>query len=62
MVTYGKTTTYQLFNVVDDPEGTNDLADELEQICFRLRGVVERQQERAFRAEMTGKQLDPSRG
>jgi len=62
VVTYGKTTTYQLFNVVDDPEGTNDLADELEQICFRLRGVVERQQERAFRAEMTGKQIDPSRG
>jgi parallel beta-helix repeat protein len=60
VVTYGPATTYQLFNIEDDPQGDRDLAEELEQICFRLRGVIERQQGLEFQAEMRGKKPRPS--
>ena len=55
VATYGKTTTYRLYNHEDDPAGTQDLSEKLEQICFRIRGVLERQQELEFQAEMRGK-------
>jgi parallel beta-helix repeat protein len=59
VATYGKMTTYQLFNLEDDPAGTKDLSVKLEQICFRLRGVLERQQELEFQAEMRGSRPKP---
>jgi hypothetical protein len=43
IVTYGKTTRYELFNTKDDPQQKVNLADKLEQITFRLRGLAERQ-------------------
>ena len=61
VATYGKTTTYRLFNHEDDPAGTKDLSETLEQICFRIRGVLERQQEHEFQAEMRGKSPGPAR-
>ena len=61
VATYGKTTTFRLFNVQDDPRRTRDLAKKLDQICFRLRGLLERQQELEFQAEMRGKQPGPVR-
>jgi arylsulfatase A-like enzyme len=43
IVTHGKTTRYELFNTKDDPQQKTNLADKLEQITFRLRGLSERQ-------------------
>ena len=43
VVTHGKTTRYELFNTKDDPQQKTNLADKLEQITFRLRGLTERQ-------------------
>jgi len=61
VVTYGKTTTYRLYNLEDDPKGTADLAEKLDQICFRIRGVLERQQGLEFQAEMRGNSPAPTR-
>lgn len=36
--------TYSLFNTQDDPQETTDLADRLEQITFRLRGLLEKRE------------------
>ena len=60
VATYGKTTSYRLFNLEDDPAGTEDLSEKLEQICFRLRGVLERQQGLEFQAEMRGNRPGPA--
>ena len=43
IVTHGKTTRFELFNTKDDPQQKTNLADKLEQITFRLRGLTERQ-------------------
>jgi hypothetical protein len=43
IVTHGKTTRYELFNTKDDPQQKINLADKLEQMTFRLRGLAERQ-------------------
>jgi len=43
IVTHGKTTRYELYNTTTDPEQKTNLADKLEQITFRLRGLTERQ-------------------
>ena len=43
IVTYGKTTRYELFNTKDDPQQKVNLTDKLEQMTFRLRGLAERQ-------------------
>ena len=45
VVTYGKTPQYALFNVANDPQETTNLAERLEQIAFRLRGLLERKAE-----------------
>ena len=54
VVTYGKRTHYALFHMERDPEQTQDLAKRLEQITFRLRGVVEQQEAKSFQQEMRG--------
>jgi parallel beta-helix repeat protein len=43
IVTHGKTTRYELYNTTTHPEQKTNLADKLEQITFRLRGLTERQ-------------------
>ena len=43
VVTYGTTPTYQLFNTESDPQEKTDLSERLDQITFRLRGIVEKQ-------------------
>lgn len=50
VATYGKTTTYKLFNKIDDPEGKRDLSAQLEHIAFRLRGLLERQEAATLRS------------
>lgn len=55
VATYGKTVSYELFHTVDDPQEKTNLAQRLEQIAFRLRGRLEKQEGREFRAEMRGK-------
>ena len=57
VVTHGKTTRYKLFNTKDDPQQKTNLADKLEQITFRLRGLTERQSAVEFKAMM----MKPSR-
>ena len=52
VVTHGKTTRYELFNTKDDPQQKTNLADKLEQITFRLRGLTERQWAVEFKAMM----------
>jgi hypothetical protein len=54
VVTYGKTTTYALFNTEQDPKETIDLAIRLEQITFRLRGLLEKQEGLEYQIEMRG--------
>jgi len=54
VATYGKTTTYALFNTETDPQEKTDLSARLEQITFRLRGLLERQQGLEYQAEMRG--------
>jgi hypothetical protein len=54
VVTYGKTTNYALFHSEDDPQSRTDLAVRLEQITFRLRGLVEKQENLQYRTEMRG--------
>lgn len=44
VATYGKTPHYALFNVEADPQLKSDLAEKLDQITFRLRGLLERQE------------------
>eukprot|EP00913_Durusdinium_trenchii_P010922 g10251.t1 len=43
VVTYGKTINYALYNTQTDPDQKVDLSATLEQITFRLRGLIERQ-------------------
>jgi hypothetical protein len=50
IVTHGKTTRYELFNTKTDPQQKTNLADKLEQITFRLRGLTERQWAVKFKA------------
>ena len=52
VVTYGKTPAYELFNTEDDPENENDLSVQLEQITFRLRGLLEQKEGLEYQAEM----------
>ncbi len=52
IVTHGKTARYELFNMKDDPQQKANLADKLEQITFRLRGLAERQWAVEFKAKM----------
>ena len=55
MATYGKTTTYALFNTANDPQEDTDLSSRLEQITFRLRGLLERREGLEYQDEMRGK-------
>lgn len=52
VVTYGATTMHALFNTKADPEEKNDLSGTLDQITFRLRGLLEQRQELEYQAEM----------
>ena len=52
VVTYGETRTYALFHTKDDPQSKNDLSVRLEQITFRLRGLMEQQENLQFRTAM----------
>ncbi len=54
VATYGETTTYALFNTESDPEQQTDLSARLEQITFRLRGLLEKQEGLEYQAEMRG--------
>ena len=54
-VTYGQTTTYALYNTESDPQEKKDLSVRLEQITFRLRGLLERNEGLEYQAEMRGK-------
>ena len=55
VATYGKMTTYALFNTASDPQEKTDLSVRLEQITFRLRGLLEKQEGLNYQAEMRGK-------
>lgn len=55
VATYGKSTTYALYNTHDDPQQKHDLSVNLEQITFRLRGNLERQEGLEYQAEMHSK-------
>lgn len=44
VVTRGKTTTYALYNTKTDPGEKTSLAEKLEQITFRLRGLAEQRE------------------
>ena len=59
VATYRKTTTYALFNTDRDINEKSDLSVRLEQITFRLRGLIERKEGLDYQAEMRGK--DPGR-
>ncbi len=52
VVTYGKTISYALYNTHDDPEEKTDLSVKLEQITFRLRGLLEQKEGLEYQAEM----------
>lgn len=54
VATYGPATTYALFNSEDDPQNKNDLSVRLEQITFRHRGLLEKQEGLEYQAEMRG--------
>jgi hypothetical protein len=55
VVTYGKTPTYALFNTEKDPQEKTDLSVRLEQITYRLRGLLEKREGLDYQAEMHGK-------
>ena len=55
VATYGKKTTYALFNTESDPQETDDLSERLEQFTFRLRGLLEKQEGIQYQAEMRGR-------
>ncbi len=44
VATYGATTTYALFHTEQDPQEMTDLSARLEQITFRLRGLLEKEE------------------
>ena len=52
IATFGKTITYALYNTKDDPKQKLNVSAKLEQITFRLRGLLERQEGRSYQAEM----------
>lgn len=52
VVTYGKQTTYALFHIEHDPQQQTDLSTRLEQITFRLRGLLEQREAQEFQREM----------
>ena len=52
VVTYGKTINYALYNLREDPEEKKDLSDRLEQITFRLRGMLEQKEGLEYQAEL----------
>jgi hypothetical protein len=54
VATYGKTRRYALFHTEDDPQEKIDLSARLEQITFRLRGLLEKQEGLKYQAEMRG--------
>lgn len=58
VVTYAKTPRYTLFHTVNDVEERHDLSTQLEQIAFRLRGRLEKENGRKYQAELKG----PGRG
>lgn len=52
VATYGKTIRYALFNTEADPQGQTDLSAKLDQITFRLRGLLEQKEGLEYQAEM----------
>ncbi len=54
VATYGETISYKLFNTDDDPQEKTDLSARLENITFRMRGLLERQEAVEFQAWMRG--------
>jgi hypothetical protein len=44
VLTYGKTISCSLYNTEGDPDETTDLSVKLEQITFRLRGLLEQKE------------------
>ena len=52
VATYGKVPSYALFHTQADPQLKNDLAEKLDQIAFRLRGLLEQKEALDYQAEM----------
>ena len=52
VLTYGKTISCSLYNTEGDPDETTDLSVKLEQITFRLRGLLEQKEGLEYQAEM----------
>ncbi len=54
VATYGKKTSYALFDTENDPQEKTDLAARLEQIAFRLQGLLEKREGLTYQAELGG--------
>lgn len=54
VATYGKTPTYALYHTENDAKEEKDLSARLEQITFRLRGLLEIRQGLEYQAEVRG--------
>jgi hypothetical protein len=52
--TNSRKTTYVLYDLKSDPQGTIDRSEHLEQIVFRLRGLLEKRSGKAYRAALRG--------
>ncbi|MBI3824312.1 MAG: right-handed parallel beta-helix repeat-containing protein, partial [Planctomycetes bacterium] len=50
VVEHGKTTTYKLYHLADDPQAKKDLAAQMDNHVMRLRGRLERQEAADFKA------------
>lgn len=60
VATYGDSTRFALFNTESDPESVHDRAEELNQVVFRLRGLLEQREALEFQREMQPAQTDRS--
>ncbi len=52
VATYGRVPDYALFNTEADPQRKNDLSEKLDQITFRLRGLLEQKEALEYQAGM----------
>ena len=51
IVIYGEKIEYQLFHREKDPELRDNLSERLDQIAFRMRGMIEQMEGREYKAE-----------
>lgn len=52
VVIFGKSTRYELYDAQRDPKESNNLSRTLEQVVFRLKGLLERREGQAYQREM----------